>query len=85
LAPLIRNAVSARSNILFVAVTVPRNGSWLLQVMKITPSTGTKLRRLLDADKEEPTKEASTNEQQPYKQETPVGHRGNSCVQLRVN
>jgi hypothetical protein len=53
LAPIVRNAVAARSNILFVAV--PRNGAWVLQVKVITAATSTKLRRLLNADKEEKT------------------------------
>jgi hypothetical protein len=54
LAPIVRNAVLARSNVLFIAEALPRNGSWFFQAMTITASTGAKLRRLLDADKEEP-------------------------------
>jgi hypothetical protein len=58
LAPLVRSAVAARSNVVFVGASIPRSGTWVLQVKVIAASAGAKLRRLLDADKEEPTKEA---------------------------
>jgi hypothetical protein len=46
LVPLIRNAVSAGSNLLFLATATPRDGAWLLQATTVTAATGSKISRL---------------------------------------
>jgi hypothetical protein len=50
LAPIVREALEARRNVLFVATAVPRDGAWHLQVMNVPPTIGPKLRRLLNTE-----------------------------------
>ena len=52
--PLVRDAVSNRQNVLFIATAAPDLGNWRFQVTTVSFKTGQKLLKLIRADQEEP-------------------------------
>jgi hypothetical protein len=53
LAPLVKQACDARRNLFFIAVAVPRDGAWELQVVSVPATIGPKLRRLFKTEKKQ--------------------------------
>jgi hypothetical protein len=50
LAPLVRQASCSRRNILFLATAAPHNGAWRLQVIEVSPTTGSKILKLIQPE-----------------------------------